>query len=232
MSILPIQWGNGAFLKIHYLQRIPMKLLIISFCFLVLCQNIKGQAKPVLTMPQQAVLLEQAGSFYYVVKYASIDLDSSIIVASHSLGLSLLPLMTEGIPQEIPTTLSAWVDDADVTKGKSELFSLTGVRHMQALYLLGSWYAYQSTTHQDKMDSAIYYLNRARAEATNLREGLWIRRCTALLGKAYLGKNDTITGNDWLLRSIHECQQATDIVGEANKLEEVGHVFAFITNVS
>ena len=192
-----------------------MKRSIVSFWLAVVCLATRGQTGPLLSSPQQAVLLEEAGSFYYVVKFATIDLDSSIIVASRSLGISLLPLMTEAIPEEIPAVLSSWVGRADPTKGKNELPTLKGMEHLQQLYLLGSWYAFQSTAHPGGMDSAIGYLTRARAEAAQLDAVPWARRCACLLGKAYLGKRDTVSGNTWLRRTIDECRQATDGQGEA-----------------
>jgi two-component sensor histidine kinase len=191
-----------------------------------------GQAKPVLTKPQQAVLLELAGSYYYVVKYATIDLDSTIIAASHSLGISLLPIMTEAIPEDISSELGNWVGKGNPSEGKSQLPMLKGVAHLQQLYLLGSWYAFQSTSHTNLMDSAIAYLTKARAETDHPETNVWTRRAACLLGKAYLGKNDTISGNAWFRRAIDECHRAGDVQGEATAWKDWGVYFVLLPAVA
>lgn len=185
--------------------------------FLVLVMtSLPGRSQTSQTLPrqQQAVLLELAGSAWYVVKYASIDLDSAIITASRSLGISLLPLMTEAIPEEVAPAHSSWVSTGSPWLGKQQLPGLKGVSHIQQLYLLGAWYAFQSTAHTALMDSAVSYLSRARTEAEQAGAGIWARRAAGMMGKAYLGRNDTVTGNKWFRLAVEECRRADDIAGE------------------
>lgn len=181
----------------------------------IACLVARGQAGPALSSSQQAVLLEQAGSYFYVSRYATIDLDSSIITAARSLGISLLPLLTEAAPEEIPTNLSTWVANGDPSAGRLQLPRLARVQHVQQLYLLGAWYAFQSTTHANLMDSATQYLLSARTEAKQINAGNWTRRTALLLAKVFLGKNDTISANAWFHSAIDECHHMADRRGEA-----------------
>jgi len=187
----------------------------ICSALMAVCFVGRGQNTPGFPAPRQAVLVELSGSYYYVAHYGTIDLDSAMIVASRSLGISLLPLMTESLQEEIPASLSTWVGKDDVAAGKDQLQALNGMARLQELYLLGSWYAFQSTAHSRFMDSAIGFLTKARSMAEKMEKTSWVRRCSGLIGKAYLGKQDTVSGNSWFRRTIDECQLAGDLQGEA-----------------
>jgi two-component system, sensor histidine kinase PdtaS len=96
-----------------------------------------------LNIQQQCLLLQLAGSFYNVTKYATVDIDSGMILATRSLGLSLLPVMTDGDDENFPRDLSDWVAKDRPEDAKSKLAALHGIQHFQELFLLGAWYAYQ-----------------------------------------------------------------------------------------
>ena len=168
-----------------------------------------------LSKEQQCLLIQLAGSFYNVAKYATVDIDSGMSAASHSLGLSLLPVMTEGIGTEIPASLSDWVERERPSDGKGKLPALTGLSRLQELFLLGAWYAYRTNIDRASMDSATLYLKSAAQESDRLRAVSWRRQSEDLLGKVYLEKGDTGTGNQLFRQAIDECRQAKDGPGEA-----------------
>jgi two-component sensor histidine kinase len=180
-----------------------------------------------LSKEQQCLLIQLAGSFYNVAKYATVDIDSGMSAASHSLGLSLLPVMTEGIGSEIPAALSDWVAGERPAVGKNELPALTGLAHLQELFLLGSWYAYRTNIDRPSIDSAIAYLKRAVAESNTLNARDWHRQSENLMGKAYLEKGDTASGNQLFRQVIGECRQAKDAPGEARAWRNWAMYFMF-----
>ena len=180
-----------------------------------------------LSSEQQCVLIQLAGSFYNVAKYATVDIDSGMSAAVHSLGLSLLPVMTEGIETKIPASLSDWVAREQLAEGKNKLPALTGLAHLQELYLVGAWYAYRTNVERPSMDSAIGYLKRAIAESNMLHSGDWRRQSEDLMGKASLEKGDTATGNQLFRQLIDECRQAKDAPGEAKAWRNWAMYFMF-----
>jgi two-component system, sensor histidine kinase PdtaS len=180
-----------------------------------------------LTIQQQCLLLQLAGSFYNVTKYATVDIDSGMILATRSLGLSLLPVMTDGDAENFPSSLGDWVAKERPEDAKSKLPTLHGIRHLQELFLLGAWYAYQPNVHKDLMDSAIFYLTKAKAESMQLHQDRWSREANCLLGKAYNEKGDTLSGNMSLRKTIGDCLQAGDRITEARAWYTWGIYFVY-----
>lgn len=180
-----------------------------------------------LSVAQQCLLIQLAGSFYNVAKYATVDIDSGMTVATHSLGLSLLPVMTEGIGVEIPSSLSDWVSRERPVEGKAKLIALSGMAHLQEIFLIGSWYAYRTNIDRPSIDSAILYLKIAKSESDALHADSWHRQSEDLLGKAYLEKGDTVTGNQLFRQVVSECRQLKDGSGEARAWRNWAMYFIF-----
>ena len=207
-----------------------MNTIVRSGIGLFLCLatlQASAQEQPALTNQQQCLLIQLAGSFYNVAKYATVDIDSGMSAAVHSLGFSLLPVMTEGIGTEIPASLSSWVSREQPVEGKYKLPALNGLPHLQELFLLGSWYVYRTNIDHPSIDSAILYLKNAVDESSRLQADSWHRQSENLLGKAYLEKSDTVKGNQLFRQVIDECRQAKDGPGEARAWRNWAMYFMF-----
>src|SRR5476651_1156482 len=112
----------------------------------------------------QRLLLQLSSTFITVVNENQIDLDSSLVNAAQSLGLSRLPVLAEGINDPELLAASSWIDKGKPTEGTKLLASASGDKHLKLLLLIGSYYAFRPDGYSHAKDSAVYFLNRAEKE--------------------------------------------------------------------
>jgi hypothetical protein len=134
----------------------------------------------------QRLLLQLSSTKYHVFRNAETDLDSSLIHAAGWLGVSRLPVLDEGFGKEIPADSLTWFDRRDPALAIGSLPAAQGQGRLQSLLLLGAHYAFQPADAADHKDSALFYLQAARAESRLLKETSWDRQTLCLLGKFYV----------------------------------------------
>ena len=147
--------------------------------------------------------------YFRVVKEGEVDLDSCLLYASRSLGLSRLPLLAEGIDDSELIAHSQWVDQRDPGNGIKILSHATGKRHLELLVLLGAYYAFQPQ-HYYRKDSAEYFLSRAINESKVMTDVNLGRQARCLLGKVYVQTNDEKKGDVVFSLLTNECEVAGD----------------------
>jgi two-component sensor histidine kinase len=162
----------------------------------------------------QRLNLLLSSSFIVVAKEGQIDYDACLYAASRSLGLSRLPVLSEGFGDPELFERSKWIDRQEPGSARKQLSTATGRKHLELLLLLGSYYAFQPGNYSIYRDSVEYFLGRSVGESTSLKEERLGRIALCLLGKMYVqvnhGKGDSIYN---LL--IDQCRKAGDKETEA-----------------
>lgn len=162
----------------------------------------------------QRLNLLLSSSFIFVAKEGQIDRDTCLYMAGRSLGLSLYPVLAEGIDAAGLSTQSAWINRQEPGTGIRSLSKATGRKHLQLLILLGAYYVFQPGAYLRYKDSAAYFLNRAMQESKSLKEEKLGRIALCLLGKIYVQVNDP-KGDSIYNLLIDQCRKAGDKETEA-----------------
>lgn len=165
----------------------------------------------------QRLYLLLSATFLVVAKEGQADLDSCMIAASRSRGLSRFSILGEGIDDPALFEQSKWIDEQEPGKGIRLLSKATGVKHLQLLLLLGAYYAFQPDNYNRHRDSVEYFLTKAIDESKLLKEGKLGRLALCLLVKVYAGGNDE-KANSICQTLIAQCRQAGDKETEARVL--------------
>jgi two-component sensor histidine kinase len=140
-----------------------------------------------------------------------------MIAASRSMGLSRFHLLAEGFDDPSLYEHSKWIDRQDPAKGITLLSETTGVKHLQLLLLLGSYYAFQANSYTRYRDSVEFFLTKALQESKSLKEGKSGRLALCLLVKVYSQGNDE-RANSLCQTLIAQCREAGDKETEARVL--------------
>jgi len=209
------------------LKKTLLSLVIFFTCLL----SFKGLSQSTVTEPTivstpfrpasqykvswQRLLLQLSSTYYTVVKENQVDLDSSLLYASRSLGLSRLPVIAEGINDPELLGQSQWADHKNPRKGILLLSQATGKKHLELLVLLGAYYAFQPDNYRHYRDSVKNYLTRAINESKTLQENGLGRQALCLLGKMYVEGADLVHGDVVFNQLIYESQIAGDKETEA-----------------
>ncbi|HTB24561.1 MAG TPA: hypothetical protein VK711_04285, partial [Puia sp.] len=210
------------------------KILSPLVFFLAICGSFKGLAQSYSTpsaitstsyhpasqdkIAWQCLLLQLSSTYYTVAKEGQVDLDSSLLYTSHSLGLSRLPLAAEGMDDTVIWAQSKWFDNRDPGKGIQLLSHSNDKRHLELLVLLGAYYAFQPDSYHHYRDSVEYFLSRAIGESKNLHEIELGRQARCLLGKMYVQGIDMANGDSIFNSLIGECKFEGDKEMEARAL--------------
>jgi two-component sensor histidine kinase len=137
-------------------------------------------------------------------------LDSSLIYASHSLGMSRLPVTAEGIDDDELLSQSQWFDQRNPGEGVRMLSKASGKKHLELMLLLGAYYSFQSFGYKNYKDSVGYFLRNALDESIKNNEKKFgcVARC--LLVKHYAQCGDTLNRNSVFNELINECNKNGD----------------------
>jgi len=163
----------------------------------------------------QRLLLQLSQAFYTAAKENQVDLDSSLIYCAHSLGLSRLPVIAEGIDAPDLAGQLKWIDKRDPKNGLRRLSASTGKKHLELLVLLGAYYAFEPDSYHRYKDSVLYFLNKAISESKAQNEQQLGRQARLLIGKMYVEGYDFQHGDPIFDQLIKDCQAAGDQVMEA-----------------
>ncbi len=165
--------------------------------------------------PRQRLYLLQSATFVVVAKEGQADLDSCMIAASRSRGLSRFSILGEGIDDPVLAgTINLDRSSRSQRKVSICFRKATGVKHLQLLLLLGAYYAFQPDNYNRHRDSVEYFLTKAIDESKLLKEGKLGRQAAAVLVKVYARGNDD-KANSVCQTLITQCRQAGDKETEA-----------------
>ncbi|MDO9374257.1 MAG: sensor histidine kinase [Ferruginibacter sp.] len=158
----------------------------------------------------QRLNLWLSATFLLVVNEGQSDLDTYLIQASRSLGLSRLSILAEGIDDPALLAQSQWVDQHNPGEGMRRLSQAREKKHLELLILLGAYYAFQPSNYHRYRDSVEYFLTKAISESKGLKEEKLGRQASCLLGKMYIQANQLKKGDSILAPLIKECEAAGD----------------------
>ena len=158
-----------------------------------------------------------SATFFRANHEGEIDFDSCLLYASHSLGLSRISILAEGIEDESLRKQSKWIDEADPATGIRLLTKQEGKEHLELLLLLGAYYAFQPQRSYPA-ENAKYFLSNALKESIALKERKMERQAVCLLGKMYFELNDVKHGDSIFNHLIKECELDGDHATEARAL--------------
>ncbi|WP_426667428.1 sensor histidine kinase [Mucilaginibacter sp. McL0603] len=163
----------------------------------------------------QRLLLQLSSAFNTAAKENQVDLDSSLIYCAHSLGLSRLPVIAEGIDAPELSGQLKWIDKRDPKSGLRLLSAATGKEHLELLVLLGAYYAFEPDEYHRHKDSVLYFLNKAIRESKTQHEQQLGRQARLLIGKMYVDGYDFQHGDPIFDQLAKDCQAAGDHITEA-----------------
>jgi two-component sensor histidine kinase len=163
----------------------------------------------------QRLNLFLSSTYFQVVKEGQVDLDSSLIYASHSLGMSRLTILTEGIDDPGLLASSQWVDQNNPSTGIRLLSEFKGRMYLEQLVLLGAYYAFHPKGYSRYKDSVEYFVSKAVNESGTLNEEKLERQALCVLVKIYAQANNLKQEDSVFNRLLHECQAADDLETEA-----------------
>jgi two-component sensor histidine kinase len=200
------------------IKKLSLSLVIFLSCFLYFeaaAQTAVLRKPSAYKTSWQRLLLQLSTSFYTAAKENQVDLDSSLIYCAHSLGLSRLPVITEGIDVSDLAGQLKWIDKRDPKGGLRMLSASTGKKHLELLVLLGAYYAFEPDSHHRHKDSVLYFLTRAISESATQQEAQLGRQARLLIGKMYVDGYDFQHGNPIFDQLVKDCQAAGDHTTEA-----------------
>jgi len=212
------------------IKRSFLALTIFFICFFSFksaAQTVAFHKPSEYKLTWQRLLLQLSSTYFTVVTENQTDLDSSLLYTSHSLGLSRLPVIAEGINDPDLTDQSKWIDKKDPKSGMQLLLGSTGKTHLELLVLLGAYYAFQPDAYHHFKDSVLYFLNKAINESKILHDRKLGWQAGLLIGKMYVQAYDFQDGDPVFDRLITECHGEGDISTEAKALYYRGLYTAF-----
>jgi two-component sensor histidine kinase len=165
----------------------------------------------------QRLNLWLSSTFLLSVKEGQIDLDSCLIIASGSLGMSRYSILAEGIDEPGLAEQSQWIDERKPGRGLRMLSQAKGKRHLETLILLGAYYAFQPGSYPRYKDSVEYFLTGAIHESRELKEDRLGRQALCLLGKIYIQANES-KGDSLFSELIRQCRASADKETEARAI--------------
>jgi tetratricopeptide (TPR) repeat protein len=210
------------------------KTLLFTLFLLNGSFSLPGIAQANSTSPQdyklswQRLLLQLSSTYFNVVKENQVNLDSSLIYASSSLGLSRLSIIAEGIDDEELLAHAQWVDKREPFQGVLQLSGLKGIKRLKLLVLLGAYYAFEPDNYHRYKDSVLYFLHQAIYESKKEGAGNIERLALCLLGKMYVGANDLQQGAVIFDKLTKQNEEAKDLSCEARALAWRGIYTAFL----
>jgi two-component system, sensor histidine kinase PdtaS len=163
----------------------------------------------------QRLLLQLSATYFQVVKEGQVDLDSSLLYASRSLGLSRISMLAEGIDDSDLLAHSQWADQRDPTVAIHLLSQTKGKKHLELLILTGAYYAFQPQSYDRCKDSVEYFLHQAILESKDIKEETLGLVALCLLGKTYIQANDIKISDSVFNRAIRESERTGDKITEA-----------------
>ena len=146
------------------------------------------------------LLLELSSTFFTVVKENQVDLDSSLIHASHILSLSRLPVVADGINKAFLTN-TAWVDQRNPAIGEKQLNLTAGRAHAALSILLGAYYAFEPGSNSLLYNKSVGYLTAGIKECDKWNDIKLKLAGQRLLAKLYL-KTQQFTDADKLFAAV------------------------------
>ncbi|WP_259067937.1 sensor histidine kinase [Mucilaginibacter sp. X4EP1] len=140
----------------------------------------------------QRLLLDLSTTYFTVVKENQVDLDSSLIHVSHSLSLSRLPVVADGIDDKEVLNNAQWVDQRNPWIGQQQLHAATGQKHAELLTLLGAYFAFEPLNDSSAIKKSAYFLNQGIKESGKLNNAPLKLAGERLLGKLSLKNYDFV----------------------------------------
>src|SRR6201991_4692930 len=207
-------WRAGCCLPVLLLLLLPVSAQVADSP----AAPLRFQSSPVYHPPSyyprrhQRLLLQLSSTEFHVARNAEVDLDSTLIQAAQWLGISRGPIVDEGFGGEAEDV--EWFDRRDPAFAIRSLPAAHGRARLRELVLLGAFYAFQPAA-ADHRDSALFWLQAARAESRLLKESFWDRQVLCLMGKFYVQGDGLQQGNDYFDLCIRECGKDGDRINEA-----------------
>src|SRR5476651_930230 len=200
------------------IRKLFVSVLIILNCFLCFQAGAQTTAfhKPSeYKTSWQRLLLQLSQAFYTAAEETQANLDSNLIYCAHSLGLSRLPVIAEGIEAPDLAGHLKWIDQRTPGIGLHQLSGATGKKHLELLVLLGAYYAFEPGNYDRYKDSVLFFLNQAVTESKAQHEQQLGLQARLLIGKMYVGGYDFQHGDPIFDQLIKDCQAMGDHITEA-----------------
>jgi len=167
-----------------------LKKAFLIFLVVLNCSWARAQKDTVIAANHmkpafQKLLLELSTTFFTVVKENQVDLDSSLIHASHILSLSRLQVVADGIDKALLNN-TTWVDQRNPAIGESKLKLTSGRGHAALCILLGAYYAFEPGNNSLQYNKSASYLTTGIKECDKWNDIKLKLTGQRLLAKLYL----------------------------------------------
>ena len=200
------------------IKKISLVLGILCCCFL--CFEARAQTRTLDKASEyktscQRLILTLSQGYYTASEETQANVDRNLIYCAHSLGLSRLTMIAEGIDVRDVGEQLNWIDQRSPGIGLRQLSGSTGKKHLELLVLLGAYYAFEPGNFDRYKDSVLFFLNQAVTESKAQHEPQLGLQARLLIGKMYVGGSDFEHGDPIFDRLIEDCQAAGDEITEA-----------------
>jgi two-component sensor histidine kinase len=199
-------------------KKLALALGILCCCFV--CFEARAQTRAFDKPSEyntscQRLMLKLSQDYCTAGEETQANNDRNLIYCAHSLGLSRLPMIAEGIDVRDLEDQLHWIDQRSPGIGLRQLSASTGKEHLVLLVLLGAYYAFEPDNSGRYKDSVLFFLQQAVAESKLLHERQLSLQARLLIGKMYVGGSDFQHGDPIFDLLIKDCQAAGDPMTEA-----------------
>ena len=173
----------------------------------------------------QRLRLNLSWGYLYVVAQNQIDRDSALSLSSRQTNIDRLILITQD--DEAPFCGSkAFANSNDELQFlKSQLSEYTGKEHTRLLNSIGWLYSFEQGNLKDNLDSANFFLSKAKMEAVKQQDDKGFNDNLSYEGLYYYKKGELKLGDSCLQTAITRDKQTGDKNGEAIALGYKGVYF-------
>ncbi|AYL95406.1 tetratricopeptide repeat-containing sensor histidine kinase [Mucilaginibacter celer] len=207
--------------------------IFMSVVLLFITLHVDGQtdsARRTLSnysISQKRLLEISTAQFINFITQSKLDRDTVMILASQITGLSYLLPYNESFPNAYVSEGAGWANSGDISKARAMLKKQSGEKTLQILVELGIWYIHKAGNHQKDLDTANYYIQKARTSISNESYGHWKNVIAELTGEYAFQKGDTLAGKKIFFQLITKEKSEADMESLARTWQAFGNVLTF-----
>lgn len=168
--------------------------VLLAIC-LFISLTVQAQTKAIsfvqrYPVQQQRLAAVLTGQYLFAVHQGQLDADSALLYACRQYGVSRLMPYNEAYYGIGTSKAAALLDAGNVTQAVLLQSQLKGEALLRSLCELGAWYLSRPYSIKPDMDSALYFIKQAGAEADAAKLCVWQVESRRLLGRYHFALRD------------------------------------------
>ncbi|AYL94309.1 tetratricopeptide repeat-containing sensor histidine kinase [Mucilaginibacter celer] len=141
-----------------------------------------------------AARIQLCSGLLTVAKDAGVDLDSTLVLASHASRISRVPVIMEDMTGDYAAESLTWMDKGQQKVFEQRIAGEKGEAHAKDMLALGAYLAFSPGLSTVRNDQAINVLNQALRELAACKLSRLYAQGLILKGKCLIKKVDTLAG--------------------------------------